>query len=84
VIQVPAVGDGVLAGLSYLMRVLGRPELATAVRVFAFVRARISAVFCFGRLLSEGALQNDILKDETIIKGDNCRRKLERGCQASL
>ncbi len=72
-IQVAAVlaGASVFAGSAYLMQVFARPEIATVVLAFAFASATFSAVFYFGALVLEGSLQKYILRDETVIKGDN-------------
>ena len=53
------------------MDVFRAPEVATAVLAFAFASITFSALFYFGALLTEGSLQKYILRDETVIKGDN-------------
>ena len=64
-------GLAVFAVAGWLMNVFRAPELATAVLAFAFASITFSALFYFGARLMEGSLQKYILKDETVIKGDN-------------
>ncbi|MBY9067775.1 hypothetical protein K1X12_12760 [Hyphomonas sp. WL0036] len=61
----------VFAGAGWMMDVFRAPEVATAALAFAFAAITFSALFYFGALLTEGSLQKYILKDETVIKGDN-------------
>lgn len=74
-IQVSAVLAGVLvfAMAGFLMGVFRKPEVATVVLAFAFASATFGGVFYFGALLLEGSLQKYILRDETVIKGDDVK-----------
>jgi hypothetical protein len=74
-IQVSAVLAGALvfAAAGFLMGVFRKPEVATVVLAFAFAGAAFGGVFYFGALLLEGSLQKYILRDETVIKGDDVK-----------
>ncbi|WP_213271771.1 hypothetical protein [Hyphomonas sp.] len=64
-------GIGVLALSGWMMNVFRAPEVATVALAFAFASITFSALFYFAALLTEGSLQKHILRDETVIKGDN-------------
>lgn len=66
-----AVGAGVFGASGWLMSIFTRPEVATCALAFAFGGIAFSAVFYFGALLTEGSLQKYLIRDETVIKGDN-------------
>jgi hypothetical protein len=63
----------VFAAAGFLMGVFRKPEVATVVLAFAFAGAAFGGVFYFGALLLEGSLQKYILRDETVIKGDDVK-----------
>ena len=65
------VGAGVLILSLWLMGQFRKPEVAPIVMAFAFASISFSGLFYFGALLLEGSLQEYILSDDTVIKGDN-------------
>lgn len=72
-IQIIAVvaGAGVLVLSLWLMGQFQKPEVAPIVIAFAFASITFSGLFYFSALLLEGSLQQYILSDETVVKGDN-------------
>lgn len=65
------LGAGVFGVSGWMMGVFTRPEVATCALAFAFGGIAFSAAFYFGALLTEGSLQKYLIRDETVIKGDN-------------
>ena len=70
-IQIAALSVGAVAlvGSLLLMGQFERPEIAPIVICVALAGAAFGAVFYFGCLLFEGALQAYIVSDDTEIKG---------------
>lgn len=72
-IQIAALAAGALVLIVslWVMGQFKQPELAPVIMAWAFAAITFSGGFYFGALLTEGSLQKYILRDETVIKGDN-------------